>query len=144
MISDAHGQSSFSLDILELVRFASLNIVLTPPNYLWQLYLERTFPASRKQAVHSLPLTRKDSRALKEDEDEIGAPRRSRLNIKNTLLKWFIDCMTVGAVVNTVAFLIVMGCFKGQSINQISHNVRTVSAHPCSCEWRIPYSALPP
>ena len=51
-----------------------------------------------------------------DDEVEDGPSQRktkSKLNIKNTALKWFIDCITLGAIMNTAAFLIIMGFLKG-------------------------------
>lgn len=39
-------------------------------------------------------------------------------------MKWFIDCMTLGAVVNTVIFIAGMGLLKGQSRDQIVANVK--------------------
>ncbi|KXJ97633.1 hypothetical protein Micbo1qcDRAFT_156583 [Microdochium bolleyi] len=52
-----------------------------------------------------------------------GRPRR-KLNWHNTLTKWFIDCITLGALFNTVAFFVLMGLLKNQSPGQIVANVR--------------------
>lgn len=120
-------QLPFSFDAYEFVRFVVLSILTTPPNYKWQQYLERTFPAYQRRSTSSLPLTRKDARSA-EEEEEIAPMEKPRLNIKNTFLKWFIDCMTLGALFNTVAFFILMGCLKGQSAEQIGNNIRTVSS----------------
>jgi len=49
-----------------------------------------------------------------------------RLNKRNTLLKWFIDCMTVGAVGNTIVFLVLMGMMKGRSSGQILTAIKNV------------------
>lgn len=46
---------------------------------------------------------------------------------RNTFAKWFIDCMTAGAVLNTLAFLIVMGVLKGHESNVIMVAIRKVS-----------------
>lgn len=51
------------------------------------------------------------------------------------MTKWFIDCITMGAIMNTVAFLVLMGIMKGQSGAQIGNNIRTVSSllePPCA------------
>jgi hypothetical protein len=39
----------------------------------------------------------------------------------------FIDCITVGAVVNTVAFLVIMGLLKGHGVEKLVKTVRRVS-----------------
>lgn len=52
---------------------------------------------------------------------------QSKLSIRNTLAKWFIDCITAGAIMNTIAFLVVMGILKGLPTGQISSNIKVVS-----------------
>jgi hypothetical protein len=49
---------------------------------------------------------------------------QGRLNIRNTLVKWFVDCITLGALFNTTAFLVIMGALKGQSWEHIRSNMR--------------------
>ena len=81
-----------------------------------------------------LPMTTFDSRKHEGDyEPEDGSIQplsKPKLDIKHTFMKWFIDCMTVGALLNTVAFLVLMGLMKGQPRAQIASNVRTVSYAP--------------
>lgn len=48
-----------------------------------------------------------------------------KVSVKNTALKWFIDCITVGAIMNTAAFLIIIGVLKGQTLVDIGHNLKT-------------------
>lgn len=117
----------FVFDGAPFFRFVVLALVTSPPNYLWQQLLERSFPAyERKRAP-----ARDAENQLKDKEEvglgrEAGAPElKPRLNIRNTLTKWFIDCITVGAVMNTVAFFVLMGVLKQQTVAQIGHNVRT-------------------
>lgn len=50
----------------------------------------------------------------------------ARLDKRNTLLKWFIDCMTVGALGNTIVFLVLMGFMKGRSSEQIFAAIKNV------------------
>ena len=60
------------------------------------------------------------------DEEDYGAdPPKGARNWKNTILKMLIDSITLGAVVNTVAFLVIMGMLKGNSYAKIYENVRT-------------------
>jgi len=63
---------------------------------------------------------RKSSELKRED---IAKPK---LNWRNTMTKWFLDCISVGAFFNTIAFLGLMGIMKGQSGSQIGDILRNV------------------
>ncbi|KAL7798878.1 hypothetical protein V8C43DRAFT_313762 [Trichoderma afarasin] len=128
------NKTTFHLDHIQLFRFIVLSLITAPPNYLWQQFLEKSFPA--------YPSTQKARDVgkdieLKEMEEaaagaSIGGGSQSqsesstqpRFSIRNTLTKWFIDCITAGAIMNTVAFLVIMGVLKGQPIAQISSNIK--------------------
>ncbi|KAI1634777.1 hypothetical protein F4809DRAFT_665019 [Biscogniauxia mediterranea] len=76
---------------------------------------------------------------------EDGDPRRGRrrLNVRNTLSKWFIDCITLGAVMNTVAFFILMGFLKRQPLAQIGHNIRTQTVPVIVAGYKIwPFASI--
>ena len=49
---------------------------------------------------------------------------KPKLNKKNTLIKWFVDCITVGAIMNTTAFLLIIGLLKGYDLAIIRKNIR--------------------
>ncbi|KAF1809474.1 hypothetical protein P152DRAFT_509214 [Eremomyces bilateralis CBS 781.70] len=138
---------------IELLRFSALQIVCAPPNYLWQQWLERTFPAyapsrpfsslfsrrssgteSEKPGVggrnHSPAINREKEKDLELGDKRPHSPHRRtspssvdagerKLNLRNTMTKWFIDCITLGAVVNTVLFLVLMGIMKGYTTEKI-------------------------
>lgn len=128
-------QHSF-LSFPELLQFTICNLLLSPPNFYWQHFLERSFPARKlpsekydvlPQHEDGIELDKMPGTASETDVDSNVSPK---LNWKNTAIKWFIDCITMGALLNTVAFLIVMGLLKGRTIEQIGTAIRTVS--PCS------------
>jgi hypothetical protein len=108
-----------AFDVVQFLRFVILGLLTAPPNYKWQVYLERVFPAYEYRAP--LPDPEKNKEEIK---PERAADSKPRLNLRNTFAKWFIDCITIGAILNTVAFYILMGVLKGQSTAQIGHNVR--------------------
>lgn len=54
-----------------------------------------------------------------------GHATGTKLNWQNTMTKWFIDCITLGAIFNTLAFLILMGLLKAKSLSSISDTVRS-------------------
>lgn len=124
----------FTLDIIQLLRFIALSFMTSPPNYIWQQFLERTFPAypapppstsapggtdiELKMAAHgSTPSHLESGTAIP------GVP--AKFSLQNTFTKWFVDCITLGAVGNTVAFLVLMGIMKGQDWTQIKSNIST-------------------
>jgi hypothetical protein len=109
-----------------------------PPNYHWQAFLERKFPAypagqgpqlGRLNDLEMQPAD--DAPELKEGYEErmaqINKDREPQFSMRNTLTKWFVDCITAGAIMNTIAFLIIMGLLKGQGGSQIWSNIKTVS-----------------
>ena len=126
------SQAPYPLDVGELSRFVILTILTAPPNYKWQQFLERSFPAYRHRPSTVLPLTSRAERQSSEDKREPPPPpppysehgAALRLSIRNTLLKWFIDCITCGALMNTSAFLVLMGLLKGQAPAQIATNLQ--------------------
>ncbi|KAF4595260.1 hypothetical protein GQ602_000873 [Ophiocordyceps camponoti-floridani] len=67
-----------SVDWIPVLQFLLFSIISTPPNYLWQEFLESTYPAH---------------------------PRKNKgsLSVYNTMAKFILD-QTIGAVVNTLLF----------------------------------------
>ncbi|THY20659.1 hypothetical protein D6D01_06661, partial [Aureobasidium pullulans] len=104
-------------------------LLTAPPNYLWQHALERVFPGRKPIDSTKTVLPRYEIREhdelLGEDvlrqEEEI----ETKLDWTNTMIKWFVDCMTLGALLNTAAFLILMGIMKGRSSGEIGSALRT-------------------
>jgi hypothetical protein len=134
-VSHLHRQQrNFYLDFIQLARFITYALITAPPNYIWQQFLEKALPAypSVHQEVHRHGDKDIELRAMEESIGEGNAPpndgpAQSKFSIRNTLAKWFIDCITAGAIMNTVAFLVVMGILKGQPAIQITSNIKTVS-----------------
>lgn len=121
-------QTPWVLDLTQLGRFVLLSVLTAPPNYQWQLLLEKWFPAyARASAASEYPKEGRDVEKgeVRHVEDVNSKPK---LNVRNTLIKWFVDCMTLGALINTVAFLVLMGVMKGQGMGMIGQNLRSVSA----------------
>ncbi|KFA62434.1 hypothetical protein S40285_06087 [Stachybotrys chlorohalonatus IBT 40285] len=117
-------QRAFSLDLPQLIRFIALSFMTAPPNYVWQQYLERTFPAyppPRAGQQRDVEL-----KAMEEASSSATPPAPApTFSMRNTLTKWFVDCITMGAIMNTIAFLVLMGIMKGQGLAQISSNIQT-------------------
>ncbi|KAJ3528814.1 hypothetical protein NM208_g10036 [Fusarium decemcellulare] len=122
-----------SLDIVQLLRFVTLTLMTAPPNYHWQQFLERTFPAypsgRPQERLGDIEMTpADDAPELKEGYEErmeqVNRDRDPKFSMRNTLTKWFVDCITAGAIMNTIAFLIIMGILKGQATSTIWTNIK--------------------
>lgn len=83
---------------------------------------------------HSVQFDGADSRDLEKGRNgsqeacRVESSSKPRLNIRNTLCKWFLDCITLGALLNTVVFLMGMGLMKGQTLDSVGMNMKTVSS----------------
>lgn len=113
----------------EFLRFVIFTLLTAPPNYLWQCALERVFPGRKPidSKASSLPQYEfhEHTSLVEEEERDVGV--ETKLDWKNTMIKWFVDCMTLGALLNTSAFLIIMGLLKNRSLSDIAGALRTVS-----------------
>jgi hypothetical protein len=133
----------FTLDPLELLRFIIVTLLTCPPNFHWQQFLERTFPAYHTYpSIHNekegIPLDekRRDSNVGDEasrDVSGVGVVKK-KLNWRNTFVKMFVDCITLGALVNTVVFLVLMGVMKGHGWEKLVRTVKRVS-YPGLTTW---------
>ena len=69
-------------------------VLTTPPNVLWQTYLESAFPGTRKETTG-------------EKTDEKTTEVKAGLDVRNTVIKTLLD-QSVGAGVNTLLFCVFM------------------------------------
>lgn len=121
------------MDHVQLARFVFFAILNAPLNYLWQHFLERTFPGyprpsrSRGKYRQDLEKGRDIGKGAPRGRD-LARPQASKpkLNLRNTFIKWFIDSIFLGAIFNTVMFLVLMGAMKGESFKVIQSNLETV------------------
>ena len=142
-----------SLDVIAFLRFLISTVLTAPPNFYWQAWLERTFPGrlpaeddrTRSQASMEDGIgmsegvggqgndssEKRESGVAVESEGDRKLREGStggKLNWKNTWTKWFIDCITMGALMNTVAFFLIMGTLKGKPASEIRHDIVHVRA----------------
>ncbi|KAL5093889.1 hypothetical protein Trisim1_009365 [Trichoderma cf. simile WF8] len=127
-------QTALHLDHIQLFRFIVLSLITAPPNYLWQQFLEKSFPAypstqKARDVGKDIELKAMEEAAAgasigEGSQSQSESSTQPRFSIRNTLTKWFIDCITAGAIMNTVAFLVIMGVLKGQPMVQISSNIK--------------------
>ncbi|CAD0016308.1 unnamed protein product, partial [Aureobasidium pullulans] len=119
-----------TISAAEFLRFVMFTLLTAPPNYLWQHALERVFPGRKPIDSTKTVLPRYEIREhdelLGEDVLQQEEEIETKLDWKNTMIKWFVDCMTLGALLNTAAFLILMGIMKGRSPGEIGTALRTI------------------
>ncbi|MCJ1311270.1 hypothetical protein MMC25_004941 [Agyrium rufum] len=103
------------LDFVPIVHFLIYSLLSTPPNYLWQQYLEKQFPGYP---------TGKRKQKIKVDDDGKGVIVEKKLDLTNTAIKFLLD-QSLGALVNTVAFLTVIKALRGGSPGECIRTVQT-------------------
>ena len=109
-------QTPFSLSFPPILKFALFSIISNPPNILWQTFLEDMFPSN----VPVEPLKEK--------------PARTRTSKRNVLAKFALD-QTIGAVVNTLLFLVYMAYVNNSDAGKKNANWGTVQADVSERFW---------
>ncbi|CAK3888487.1 related to integral membrane, Mpv17 PMP22 family [Lecanosticta acicola] len=138
----------YRINITELLQFVLFSVLACPPNYIWQAWLEASFPAYARRlspqdkelmldeaTVGRSTALEKDSsgeveartskgKAMTEKSTLATTDKKSvkKLDLKNTAIKFLLD-QTVGAGVNTVLFVVGIGLIRGQSFSSTSQDV---------------------
>ncbi|KAL0937732.1 integral membrane mpv17 pmp22 [Colletotrichum truncatum] len=122
------SDSQLVIDWVPVFQFVLNAIVTTPPNFMWQEFLEESFPASHvsptEDAVASAAANNEKELDREERENKLVEPK---LNIRNTLIKLLLD-QTVGSALNTIAFSMFMGSIqtamsRPQHLSSAQHSV---------------------
>lgn len=116
----AYHTQKFTFDALSLLSFMVIAVIMTPPNYLYQKWLEDTFPA--KVAA----------KGERKDKSE----NRERLSKSNTVAKFFLD-QSIGAACNTAGFIILAGIAKGMSGAEIVKSVNKDFVPMLLAGWKV-------
>ncbi|KAF2760395.1 hypothetical protein EJ05DRAFT_283112 [Pseudovirgaria hyperparasitica] len=136
----------FVFDSTLFLQFLVVGVITTPPNYLWQGWLEKTFPGWKLVAKSDVEKgmagadveldekSEKNEKGYQHKRDESFGDKVRVRDWMNIFKKWFTDCITLGAIFNTVAFLVLMGILKGKSGPQIMTDIRTET-------WKIIYNS---
>ncbi|KAI0838212.1 hypothetical protein F5Y06DRAFT_268813 [Hypoxylon sp. FL0890] len=107
------------IDWVPVFQFVIFTLVSVPPNFLWQEFLESSFPAYHmaptSEAVASAAAN--DEKALEKEEEE-GKLVEPKLNITNTAIKMLLD-QTVGAAVNTFLFSLFMHSIQAAMVRPL-------------------------
>ncbi|KAF2262327.1 hypothetical protein CC78DRAFT_534826 [Lojkania enalia] len=90
----------FSLNPAQTLKFALFSVVSSPPNIVWQTFLETQFPTN--VPVSPAPFGNANGKPKPHKGPE------TRVSKTNVLIKFILD-QTFGAVINTLMFLVFMG-----------------------------------
>ncbi|KAM0516066.1 hypothetical protein ACHAPE_005689 [Trichoderma viride] len=112
------------VDFSSILRFIVYTVLTTPPNYRWQEFLEQTFPTTTEPKEEAQSLKDKPSLSPSPSQDVVAG---GKLNIANTAAKFFLD-QGLGAPVNTLLFICLMGQMNLQGYDGILSSVISVSA----------------
>ncbi|KAK8166461.1 hypothetical protein IWX90DRAFT_432875 [Phyllosticta citrichinensis] len=113
MTAQKQGQP-LSFDIAAFLKFVLCTVISTPPNVLWQEYLEEQFPGTTKDKKKK-PTKAKDDKNEKRTADAADGGQR---NWWNVFMKLFLD-QTVGAFVNIVLFVATIRALNGSGSDEI-------------------------
>ncbi|KAH8654627.1 hypothetical protein BGZ60DRAFT_532992 [Tricladium varicosporioides] len=112
------SQSSYTIDYTKILQFVLFNALNTPPNFLWQAYLESTFPST-----YPVPSSSAIHAAVDGNEKELDREEKtheiveSKLSVPNTIIKFVLD-QTIGAAANTIMFSLAFAGFRGATFEQ--------------------------
>ncbi|KAK2626474.1 hypothetical protein QTJ16_003649 [Diplocarpon rosae] len=107
------SNTSYAINWTPVFQFVLFNAVNSPPNFLWQSFLESAFPSH-----HLVPSDAAVAAAASNNEKELDREEKtkemleSKLSIKNTLIKFLLD-QTIGATINTLLFSLAFAGFRG-------------------------------
>lgn len=114
----AWRQQKLTIDIPSFFMFILIAIVMTPPNYLYQKFLEDSFPARIPTEVNR----------KKSDGDGVVKRQGDRLSKTNTVVKFCLD-QSLGAMVNTAGFILLVGLLRGKEWDLLVNELHQVCYH---------------
>lgn len=115
------GQA-FTIDPAPVFKFVLFTALSTPPNVLWQEFLEDVFPGQKKlpPAASKTPNGEKPANDVVKDKAQ---EKSAGMDWKNVFMKFLLD-QTVGGVVNTVLFIAGMKALNGAGSQEIKAAVQ--------------------
>ncbi|KAL1848153.1 hypothetical protein Daus18300_013685 [Diaporthe australafricana] len=111
-ITAYRSDKQFVVDWVPVFQFFLFTVVSTPPNFLWQDFLESTFPSTKtvpsSEAIKSASLS--NEKELDREARE-GKLVETKLDVSHTIIKFVLD-QTIGAAVNTLIFSLFVHSIK--------------------------------
>lgn len=88
----------------------------SPPNTLWQIFLENHYPSYGNSSTTD---------ATKGEKDQGRIDPEQKLDKTNTLIKLVLD-QTISASLNTAAYIAAVAAFKGNDLVGVAKEVQKV------------------
>ncbi|KAB8227836.1 uncharacterized protein BDW43DRAFT_316440 [Aspergillus alliaceus] len=117
---DQHKTSKpFTLNPTALLQFVTYGILIVPPNFNWQRYIETQFPGfpSWKTNNNAAPIAA-DIDILPMKEKLLTPKPKPRSGMWNFAMKFFLD-QTVAGVVNILLFIVLINLLKGKGAGRV-------------------------
>ncbi|PMD35391.1 hypothetical protein L207DRAFT_546829 [Hyaloscypha variabilis F] len=100
-------------DFKPIFQFVLYTIISTPPNMMWQYFLESSFPSSyTTPSKAAIDAASKSNEAELDREEKTHEITEERLSIRNLVIKVLLD-QTISASVNTLLFSLAFAGFNG-------------------------------
>ncbi|KAG9236104.1 Mpv17/PMP22 family protein [Amylocarpus encephaloides] len=129
--------ASHAINWTPIVQFIFFCIMNTPPNFMWQSYLESAFPST-----YTSPTPSAIAAAATNNDKELDREEKKhemveeKLSVPNTLIKFFLD-QTIGAALNTVMFSLAMAGFRRATFQQAVWSAREEFWPLMSAGWTL-------
>lgn len=133
-------QKVYTINPTEFAHFVLFSLLVTPPNFLWQSWLEAQFPGYTDKLTHTQKeklvddavtgssnttsaekggdlkkrFTASDGTINEQSASSSPVDVKKKLNIKNTAAKFALD-QTFGAAANTILFIAGIALLRGHS-----------------------------
>ncbi|KAL1843290.1 hypothetical protein VTJ49DRAFT_2399 [Mycothermus thermophilus] len=113
-ITAHQSNTPFTIDWITVFQYSLFAALSTPPNFLWQGFLESTFPAFPTSSSSSASKSKEPN-----GTDAKTTKQEPRLSKRNTLLKLLLD-QTAGAAFNTITFSLFIHSFRQATAHHYS------------------------
>ncbi|KAJ5143535.1 uncharacterized protein N7515_002322 [Penicillium bovifimosum] len=138
LIDQRNNKTPFILNTPALLQFLIYGIIIVPPNFYWQRFLEARYPGfptrSEVSAAFSAQnllsffsprswlafFSKAQTESLPSHKDKEKTPLwkpRERTGLRSFLMKFFFD-QTVASVVNLVLFVVIINLLKGETVGR--------------------------
>ncbi|KAG0651349.1 hypothetical protein D0Z07_1794 [Hyphodiscus hymeniophilus] len=137
LLAEYKSGKPYTIEWVPIIQFIVFTIINCPPNFLWQSYLESSFPST-----YLVPSTTALKAAASSDEKELDREEKTheileaKLSIRNTIVKLLMD-QTIGAAVNTLLFSLVFAGFRGTTLEQATQIAKQDFRGLMTAAWKL-------
>ncbi|KAL2007585.1 hypothetical protein VTN00DRAFT_9023 [Thermoascus crustaceus] len=117
LIDQRKHDKPFTLNVVALIQFVIYGIIIVPPNFEWQKFIEARYPGfpTRGSTAPSPPPHPPDDDDLLPRKEKPARAAAQPSGMRNFVIKWLLD-QTVGSVMNIILFIVIINFLKGASL----------------------------